>query len=149
MTQEVASLSPPQQQLLLLSYCPPIIESCSQVVSPTAASHLCCSWLLLGCCIVVHRVAFSVCHRTLACIIRPLTLSLPATFDTNHQPLPSGSLAASHCPPLLLPSLVGSFIVVPHPQSLLSSCRPLLLSIIDRCSRAVLSPAVAHHSHYS
>ena len=43
MTQEVASLSPPQQQLLLLSYCPPIIESCTQVVSPTAASHLCCS----------------------------------------------------------------------------------------------------------
>jgi hypothetical protein len=48
---------------------------------------------------------------SLHAVVQPSTLSLLATFSTNHQPLPSGSLVTSNHLPLLFASLVGCCIV--------------------------------------
>jgi hypothetical protein len=53
-----------------------------------------------------------------SCSLPPSSLSLPATFSANHQPLPLDGIVASQQPLLLFPSMVGCclFAGLPPPE---------------------------------
>ncbi len=105
-----------------------LVNHCPQAVSSPAYACPFLLRLLVGYCIIIHHLLLS-----LHIIVRPSTLSLPATFAANRQPLPLGGLDTNCHPPFASP-IVGW---------LLLCCVPLAFVIALHC--VIVNALIAEH----